>query len=466
MSTQRLLNSSRSLLDASKSTLDSRSASSPEPFNRAASDLLRRSSHLRSSTPSNVLSTDTPTVEAQSDRFSHPSIRSGKQRKLNAGKLRGKQSSSRKADSTAEWTVMVYMAGNTLESYAIQDFLELAAAGSDRKVNIVVQLDRTASDTSAYGNWTDTRRGLVRSGNTPSANWGSSIGEANMGSTSTLKNFVDWSTSTYRAKHYALVMWGHGDGFNVSYDDVTDNGISGRELDQVLGGLSAPVELVGADACLMGTTEFAHQISNNASVFVASQELEPGQGWNYAPILKDLKVNPFQNAVQLGSSIVGHYAQTYPADKETLSAINLSALRSSNPDSLTNAISNFATTVMSGVATSQALSQLDGWRDRYASDFGAEDGVAASDFCDVGKLFTGFVQSLGVTASLRTAAQAVLDAYSRTLLQNYSATPGRSTGLSLYFSDRGVAPTVRYNSSSYSFAANTQWGQFLNNFWW
>ncbi|HEY9641376.1 MAG TPA: clostripain-related cysteine peptidase, partial [Coleofasciculaceae cyanobacterium] len=489
MNTQRLPNSSYSLTDASKSTLGSRPSSlrSLQPSIsrrdslplggwrlRASSSGLSTGLSTKVSTKvSTNASTNAPTVEpteAKGDRLSNSSTRSGTQRKVNSGKLRSKQIRWRKSrqnsSSPAEWTVMVYMAGNTLESYALQDFLELAAAGSDSKVNIVVQLDRTAGESSAYGNWTDTRRGLVRPGNAPNANWGTSIGEANMGSTLILKNFVNWSTSTYRAKHYALVMWGHGDGFNVSYDDVTNNGISGGELNQVLSGLPTPVDLVGTDACLMGTTEFAYQICDHASVFVGSQELEPGEGWNYTPILKDLKANPQMNAVQLGNSIVGRYAQTYPTGNETLSATNLLALRSSNAGSLTNAISNFATTLMSGVATSQDLNQLDAWRDRYANDFGAEDGVDATNFCDVGKLFTGFASSLGVSTVLRTAAQAVLDAYSSAILQNYSAAPGRSTGLSLYFSDRGMAPDFSYNSSTSSFVSNTQWGQFLNELWW
>ncbi|NJR66906.1 MAG: hypothetical protein HC772_18900 [Leptolyngbyaceae cyanobacterium CRU_2_3] len=320
-------------------------------------------------------------------------------------------------NSTAEWTVMVYMAGNNLENYAIQDFLELAAAGSDSKVNIVVQLDRSTGNTSAYGNWTDTRRGLVRADNTPNANWGTSIGEANMGNANTLKGFVDWSTSTYKAERYALVMWGHGDGFNVSYDDVTDDGITSSELSRALSGLSTPVDVVGADACLMGMTEFAHQISNNASVFVGSQELEPAKGWNYTPILKDLKANPEMTATQLGSSIVTRYGQTYPKGNETLSAINLSALRSSNSSSLTNAISHFATTLMSNTTTGYDLSTLDLWRDRYANDFGEVDKAYANNFCDVGKLFTGFVNNSGISTPLRTAAQTVLESYRSAITQ-------------------------------------------------
>ena len=365
-------------------------------------------------------------------------------------------------NATAEWTVMVYMAGNSLESYAIQDFLELAAAGSDSKVNIVVQLDRTAGYDSSYGNWTDARRGLVKKGNTPNVNWGTSIGEVNMGSPSTLKNFVNWGTSTYKANHYALVMWGHGSGYNVSYDDATNDGISGGELNSALGGLSTKVDVVGTDACLMSTAEFASQISDDAAVFVGSQELEPGSGWNYTPVLQDLKTNPAMTAAQLGSSMVTRYGQTYLRGNETLSAVNLAALRSSNSSGLTQAIGGFATALTTS-ATSADLNTLDLWRDSLANVFDANS--EPDNFCDVGKLFSSFASSAGISATLRLATQAVLNAYSSTVIQNYTAIVNRSTGLSLYFPDRGASKTTSYGVN-YSAAINTLWGEFLNGAFW
>ncbi|MBI4785080.1 MAG: hypothetical protein HY785_27815 [Oscillatoriophycideae cyanobacterium NC_groundwater_1537_Pr4_S-0.65um_50_18] len=363
-------------------------------------------------------------------------------------------------NTTAEWTVMVYMAGNNLESYAIQDFLELAAAGSDRRVNLVVQIDRTAGYDSSYGNWTDTRRGKVQKNSKPNASWGSRVGEANMGSATALKNFVTWGTNTYKAQHYALVMWGHGDGHQVSYDDATANGISGAELNSVLAGVAAEVDLVGTDACLMSTTDFAAQIADNASVFVGSQELEPGTGWNYTPVIQDLKTNPAMTAAQLGSSLVTRYAQAYSPRNETLSAIDLTALRSSNPNSLTNALNSFATTLASS-ATSQDLSLLNLWRDRLANVF--DTSAQPDDLCDVGRLFSGFASSPGLSASLQVAARVVLSAYSSTVIHNYTAIANRSTGLSLYFSDRGSAPEVNDLSQS---AFAPQWSAFVNGSLW
>ena len=369
----------------------------------------------------------------------------------------------------ADWTVMVYMAGNTLEDFGIQDFLEMAKVGSNSRVHVVVQFDRTAGGDSSFGNWTDTRRGLIHAGDKPNALWGNSIGEVDMGNANTLKNFVDWGTSSYKADHYALVMWGHGDGLNVSYDDQTDDGISGSELGSVLGSTGNKVELVGTDACLMATTEFAYQISNNAAVFVGSQEVEPGTGWNYTQLLQSLEANPIQTAAQFGSTIATCYAQTYRAGNETFSAINLAALRSSNAASLTNALSLFASTARNALPTD--LNVLDKLRDTFASDFGDDDPSSITyappeDLCDVGKLFSNLASRLDVSLPLRTAAQSVLTAYSSTILQNYSAIPSRSTGLSIYFSDRGTAPKPDYANPSSGFLVNTQWDEFLDDWLW
>lgn len=378
---------------------------------------------------------------------------------------------TRSYSSRADWTVMVYMSSDTLESFAIEDFQEMAQIGSDANVNIVVQLDRTAGDTARFGNWTDTRRGVVYAGSTPTPYWGAGVGEVDMGNPYTLLDFVSWGMTNYQADNYALVLWGHGDGFEVSIDDLTGNGITASELSSVLAYLPDTVDLVGADACLMGTTEFAYEICNQASVFVGSQELEPGPGWNYTPILRDLVAYPTLNAAQFGSVIVSEYANHYnsaigndPYIQETLSAINLSALRSSNSYSLTNALSGFAYTVRT-TATSYDLSLLDLYRDNYADDFGPSSEI--TNYCDIGNLFSSIAVNGVFSDSIQLAAQSVLYAYSNTVISNYSAQSGRATGLSVYMSDRGTSYLQdSYNFEGLSFTTNTWWDELLNWQYW
>ncbi len=264
--------------------------------------------------------------------------------------------------TTDAWTFMVYMAGNNLEAFGIEDFLEMSAVGSTSNVNIVAQFDRTSGYEFSYGDWTDTRRGIIRQGDTPGLNWGTSVGEANMGDANVLSNFVNWGMTNYQANNYALVLWGHGSGFSVAYDDITNDSLTVSETSSVLAGLSRNIDLVGADACLMGMTEFAHQIRNNASVLVGSQEVIPGIGWNYSTVLSDLTTNSTMTAMQLGNTIVNRYGQHYSSignngTEETLSAINLVSLRSSNPNNLSATISQFATTIMNS-STSYDRSRL------------------------------------------------------------------------------------------------------------
>ena len=84
--------------------------------------------------------------------------------------------------ANAKWTFMVYLdADNNLENDGIADFAEMASVGSSPDLNIVVQMDRIPGYTSAYGDWTDTRRFLVLKNDTPSLTPVQNLGEQNMG---------------------------------------------------------------------------------------------------------------------------------------------------------------------------------------------------------------------------------------------------------------------------------------------
>lgn len=59
----------------------------------------------------------------------------------------------------AKWTIIYYMAlDNDLESFAINDLMEMQAVGSTDDVNIIVQFDRAEGYESTFGDWTDARR--------------------------------------------------------------------------------------------------------------------------------------------------------------------------------------------------------------------------------------------------------------------------------------------------------------------
>src|SRR5262245_38835920 len=286
------------------------------------------------------------------------------------------------AKKPAEWTFMVFMNGdNNLEPFAIEDFEEMAKVGSTDDVNVIVQFDRIDGGSQAYGNWTGTLRFRVTKGMEPTyANAVMDLGEANMGDGATLRAFVEWARTEYPAKRYALVIWNHGQGWrmrmataipavndperealsafvsmrraadpledatlsqafpgtvrSVSNDDSSSDVLYNREIEDALRPIlsARKLDLIGFDACLMAMIETGYAMRELAQVMVASEELEPGPGWNYELLLGKLTASPAMDGRALGRTIVKAFEEHYgkngiePDDTTTLSAVDLSQL--------------------------------------------------------------------------------------------------------------------------------------------
>lgn len=370
-------------------------------------------------------------------------------------------------DVTKDWTFMVYLDGdNDLEDSAIDDFLEMASAGSDGNVNIVVQLDRIWGYDSRYDNWTDTRRGIVMPDDVPDLSWGVSVGEANMGDPHTLTEFVNWAVATYPANSYALIPWDHGSGWRVSsahssagkdvcFDDTDDDHLVDREVGSALAAVAENMDLFGYDCCLMGMIECAYEVADEASVFVASEATEPVAGWPYDDILADLTANPAWTASQLGADIVVRYGES-SGKIHTLSAVDLSVLADDYPDGVAASVSQLASVTMSD-ATDGDYNRLQDHRSNcsYFDD---------RDYRDLGTFLSAVAADGALTASISAAAQAALDAYNNSLIENYSGPGQGATGMSIYFQSAGVSPDSNYESSTLEFASDTKWDEFLA--WW
>jgi len=59
--------------------------------------------------------------------------------------------------------------------------------------------------TNAYGNWTGTRRFLIKKNDEPDVTPLQDLGEKNMGDPEVLRDFVEWGVTNYPAEHYAVV---------------------------------------------------------------------------------------------------------------------------------------------------------------------------------------------------------------------------------------------------------------------
>ena len=215
------------------------------------------------------------------------------------------------------WTVLVYMAAdNNLEKYAIDDLNEMLAAKTGADVQLVVQMDRASGfyglGVGGVANWDSMKRFRVRE-----KPLGELCGLAEQvpGDPKVLTDFISWGFTQFPSQHRMLVLWNHGNAWQGygGDDSAHEDRLDQQELQQaILNGLSSQtkLDLVGFDACLMSTFVTAGALRDRAHYFVASEELEPGNGWDYTDLLNYLSTHTTAPVADLGSAIVeGFYAQ-------------------------------------------------------------------------------------------------------------------------------------------------------------
>lgn len=228
-------------------------------------------------------------------------------------------------------TVMLYLCGSDLESEggaATSDLEEIMAADIGDQVNIVVETGGARAwhndfvDADANQRWQITDEGPVLLEDTAARD---------MSSGETLTDFISFSKEAFPADRYMLVLWDHGGGTvdGYAYDERFDSGqmMSLPELNEALSNADVVFDLIGFDCCLMGTAETAFMVEKYADYMVASQRVEPGEGWHYTPWIQAISDNTSISTDDLGRLIVDSYIEEsrhgYYGDELTLSVTDL-----------------------------------------------------------------------------------------------------------------------------------------------
>lgn len=229
-------------------------------------------------------------------------------------------------------TVMVYIVGSNLESQgqcASKDLEEIRLSGVDTTKNNILIYTGGAKHwhTPGLSGYTDSI--LRLDGQQYSIV--NSLSSQNMGSSATLASFLDFGRRNYPADSYSLILWDHGGGpiGGYGHDELHDDLLTMNELQAGLqsGGFGngSKLEFIGFDACLMASIETAWCLKNYANYMVASQELEPGCGWDYSFLAS---LNRYNRGDAIGKEIIDSYfysLRQHSADL-TLSCLNLNAI--------------------------------------------------------------------------------------------------------------------------------------------
>ncbi len=314
-----------------------------------------------------------------------------------------------KKNGTGKKLLAVYVVGSDLESYdgaATTDFNEMItgynALSNSGLIDIIIAFGgadqngwrgmRFATINQLVQDGTDGRYG----DETGSSAYLYKAENAHMGDKSSLQLFLEYVKEGYvNYDVSSLVFWDHGASYggfgndeNFNYDELT--------LTEIQAGLEqsgiGKFDMIGFDACLMGSVEVARFVYRYATYLLASEETEPGHGWNWTSFVKEYAAH--DNITKAMTNSIGNFVgnnHEYQADGKTLSAVKLDKF-----NAVSTALDAFARDVADNLATSDDYKDAMIHAVTNVRDFGVEsreDDPVSVDLKDLVKKFRDKVKS-------------------------------------------------------------------------
>ncbi len=232
-------------------------------------------------------------------------------------------------------TIMVYMVGSDLESNygaATMDLVEMEDNKPDVDThNVVVCAGGAAQWQNSMISADDQTLLQLTEGGFSVVD---TLDSQNMGEAENLSSFISQCMEQYDTDLYSLILWDHGSGpvfgFGVdeNYGDILSLAEMQAALENSVGKSGKKLEWIGFDACLMGGMEMADAFAPYANYMIASQETEPGWGWNYEFI--SALDEPDMDGAHLSREIIDSYMEygeaVFEQDSRYYSDLTLSCL--------------------------------------------------------------------------------------------------------------------------------------------
>jgi hypothetical protein len=223
-----------------------------------------------------------------------------------------------------DWTVLCYFSDSsrpaeTLEESMVKGIEGLKKAGTDNKIAFVSQVTRISKDG-------EVERAVLKSPGTPQQKDDfTSLGKIELTDPQNFKDFLSFGMNKFPAKHYMVIMKGHGDAFKGMLVDADRNALSIPQIASVLKEIKQEtgnkIDVLNLDSCLMGNAEMIEQVKDTVRFVVASEEEcytdnldyerlgkfmdkeANGDGLTTKELLKELQDNMFNEYITTSSAI-------------------------------------------------------------------------------------------------------------------------------------------------------------------
>ncbi len=370
-----------------------------------------------------------------------------------------------------EWTVMFYMCGDDaelwgyypdplLERYGWAQLRLLEDAFNEspsNQVNIIAQFDPYSGSTYRYV-VTGANKGITE------PNYKDDIvaklPEVSMGNESSFSSFLTWA-ETFPARHYMLVVFGHGMGWRgiVTDDDGVNTSFPNYlALDEFTGGLSSTsidFDIIYLNSCLMQMTEVAYEIGTNLAgkipnYLIASEATSCRLFVNYKEFFQPLLEDPQMSPRDICKNIIDNYDVWGGSIKpSTLSVINLPLFMTLNAEQIINSFAEALLASLKQVDIVEAKINTQMYNEVYP---GYKD---LYDFAERISNIPGIECQSQATAVMNFIEQ-VIDA---DLEVHQGSEVDRSHGLSIYLLDDGEDYSTSYDYIQ--LATDTSWDEFI-----
>lgn len=362
-----------------------------------------------------------------------------------------------------KWTVLLYSAAdNNLEKDLTKDVIEMESAGSNKNMNLVVQLDRGENPSEISDGWAGCKRFYLNKDDDSSRISSPSLkdmGQVNMSDPKVLADFIEWGIKNYPAEHYMLILSDHGYSWEGALEDASHRGWMsvpdmGKAIDKASTATGEKIDILGFDACLMASTEVAYELKDSVDYIVASQDLEGAEGWPYTNIFTGELTKQMQKALNtkftlspelIAKGIVTH-SESEPAIT-TLSALDMSKVKE-----LSVATDEFAKAILE---TEIPLYEIKNVVKKVKTFEG---------FRDHGDFAKKIIESPRITdEKIKETAKNMLEALQQTvMLSHYSDKNSSANGLNLEISRKAATGKGDFNNyHDLAFAKDTLWDEAM-----
>lgn len=338
--------------------------------------------------------------------------------------------------SSETWTILVYLCGTDLETfegcatYNIQEMLECDIGD---KVNVIIETGGAYEWQNDIIDPNHSQRYIIKDNSLVLLE---EEPIKNMGEASTLSDFINYGIKTFEADNYGLVLWNHGGGSleGVAYDEVYEN--DSLKLNEVQEAMESSIiprnkkfEFVGYDCCLMATLENASAMENYANYMIASEEYEPGTGWDYEEWLEYLGDNTGASGKDLGQVICESYydksAEYGVEDMATISVVDLSKV-----ETLKNSVDDLSTVLTSAIEDESKYAKVSKAASATELYGGNTKEEGYSNFIDLGNL----MENLQTNLKENKYTKEVIDSLQNAVVYKKNGSMRRdSNGLSIYY---------------------------------